>query len=124
MSSGAILIVNDNTDIAELFAAAVETEGFKTAVADNPSLALGKIKDNPDEYSMVLIDRSSQQDPDFPKQVKTINEQIKVLLASGFAFNDDEISNSGYDRFLQIPITMSELVSTVREVLDSSENSD
>ena len=118
------MIVNDNTDIAELFAAAVETEGFKTAVADNPSLALGKIKDNPDEYSMVLIDRSSQQDPDFPKQVKTINDQIKVLLASGFAFNDDEISNSGYDRFLQIPITMSELVSTVREVLDSSENSD
>jgi hypothetical protein len=106
-------------DIAELFAAALQTGGLKTVVTDEASVAVGKIKDNPDEYSLVLIDRSSQQDSDFPKQVKRINDQIKVLLASGFAFNDVEISNSRYDRILQLPITMSKLVSTVKELLSS-----
>jgi DNA-binding NtrC family response regulator len=122
LSNGAILIVNDDADIAELFAAALQTGGFKTAVMDDASLAVGKIKDNPDEYSLVLVDLSSQQYSDFPKQVKRINDQIKVLLVSGFAFNDVEISKSPYDRILQLPITMSNLVSTVREVLGSNEN--
>ena len=113
------MIVNDNADIAELFAAALQTGGLKTAVTDDASVAVGKIRDNPDEYSLVLIDGSSQQGSDFPKQVKNINDQIKVLLASGFAFNDVEISNCRYDRILQLPITMSKLVSTVKEVLSS-----
>ena len=95
----------------------METGGFKTTVTDNPSLALGKINDSPDAYSLVLIDQSSQQDSDFPKQVKTINDQIKILLASGFAFIDVEISKSGYDKIIQLPVTMSELVAIVREVL-------
>jgi DNA-binding NtrC family response regulator len=113
------LIVNDNPDIAELFSDALQTGGLKTAVTDEASVAVGKLKDNPNEYSLVLIDRSSQQDSDFPEQVKRINDQIKVLLASGFAFNDVEISNSRYDRILQLPITMSKLISTVKEVLSS-----
>ena len=111
------MIVNDDNDIAQLFAAALETGGFKTAVTDNSSLALGKINDNPDEYSLVLIDRSNQHDSDFPNQVRTINDQIKVLLASGFAIIDVETSKSGYDKIIQLPVTMSELVTIVREVL-------
>jgi DNA-binding NtrC family response regulator len=119
LSSGTILIVNDNVDIAELFAAALQTGGLKTVVTDEASVAVRKIKDNPDEYSLVLTDRSSQQDSDFPKQVKSINDQIKVLLAFGFALNDVEISHSRYDRILQLPITMSKLVLTVKELLNS-----
>ena len=119
LSNGVILIVNDDADIANLFAAALQTGGFKTAVTDDASLAARKIEDNPDEYSLVLIDRSSQQNSDFPKHVKRINDQIKILLATGFAFTDAEISNSPYDRILQLPVTMSNLVSTIRELLGS-----
>jgi DNA-binding NtrC family response regulator len=108
------LIVNDDTDLAELFAAALNTGGFKTTVTDNASLAMAQIINNPNEYSLVLIDRSSQQDSDFPKQIKRINDQIKVLLVSGFSFTDAE------KEILQLPITMSNLVSTVREVLGSN----
>ena len=53
----------------------------------------------------------------FPKQVRTINDQIKVVLASGFAIIDVETSKSGYDKIIQLPVTMSELVTIVREVL-------
>ena len=111
------MIVNDEKDIAELFAAGLQTNGFKTATFNDPILAVENIRSNPDQFSLVLVDRSSQQDTDFPNQIKRINNQMKVVLASAFAFNDVEMSNSGYDKVLQLPVTMSELVSTVKEVL-------
>jgi hypothetical protein len=42
---------------------------------------------------------------------------MKVVLASAFAFGDVELSYSGYDKVLQLQITISKLVSTVIEVL-------
>ncbi len=117
LSNGAILIVNDDPDIAELFAAGLENGGFKTIICNDALLAVEKIRSSPDQFSLVLVDRTSQQDTDFPKQVKKINNKMKVVLASAFSFSDVEISHSGYDKVLQLPITISKLVSTVREVL-------
>ncbi len=120
MSNKALLIVNDDDDIAKLFAAGLEHEGFKTVTLDNASSAFEKIKTNPDEFSLVLVDHTSQQNGDFAKSVKGVNAQIKVILTSGFAFNDYDTSESGYDKFLRLPITLCKLVSTVREVLPIS----
>ena len=44
---------------------------------------------------------------------------MKVILASAFAFNETEIAKSDYDMILQLPVTMSKLVTTVRGVLYS-----
>ena len=117
LSNGAILIVNHDPDIAELFAAGLENGGFKTIICNDALSAVEKIRSSPDKFSLVLVDRTSQQDTDFPKQVKKINNKMKVVLSSAFSFRDVEISNSGYDRILQLPITMSKLASIVREVL-------
>jgi len=117
LANGAILIVNDDPDIAELFAAGLENGGLKTIICNDALLAVEKIRSSPDQFSLVLVDRTSQQDTDFPKQVKKINNKMKVVLASAFSFSDVEISHSGYDKVLQLPITISKLVSTVREVL-------
>jgi DNA-binding NtrC family response regulator len=117
LSDGAILIVNDDQDIAELFAAGLEHSGFQTTICDDALSAVEKIRSSPDQFTLVLVDRTSQQETDFPKQVKSINNKMKVVLASAFTFSDVEISNCGYDQVLQLPITISKLVSTVREVL-------
>ena len=117
MSDGAILIVNDDPDIAKLFAAGLEHAGFKTRICNDALSAVDIIRTNPDQFSLVLCDRTSQQDTDFPNQIKRINNQLKVVLVSAFAFNDAEISDSGYNKVLQLPVTMSKLVSTVKEVL-------
>ena len=117
MSDGAILIVNDDPDIAELFAAGLEHGGFQTTICNDALSAVEKIRSSPDQFTLVLVDRTSQRDTDFPKQVKSINNKMKVVLASAFAFSDVEISSSGYDQVLQLPIPISKLVSTVREVL-------
>ncbi len=87
LSNGAILIVNDDPDIAELFAAGLENGGFKTIICNDALSAVEKIRSSPDQFSLVLVDRTSQQDTDFPKQVKKINNKMKVVLASTYELN-------------------------------------
>ena len=93
----------------------------------DPSLALKKIKADPEEFSLVIINYSSQlknQQKGFGKfatEVKAINKNIKVMLTSGFNFNTVDIMNEGYDKFLQLPVKLSVLVSTVKEMLNLSD---
>ena len=67
MSDGAILIVNDYPDIAELFAARLEHGGFQTTIYNDALSAVEKIRSSPDQFTLVLVDRTGQQDTDFPK---------------------------------------------------------
>jgi DNA-binding NtrC family response regulator len=92
LSDGAILIVNDDPDIAELFSAGLEHSGFQTTICNDTLSAVEKIRSSSDQFTLVLVDRTSQQDTDFPKQVKSINNKMKVVLASAFTFSD-----VGYD---------------------------
>ena len=47
------MIVNDDNDIAKLFAAALQSDGFKEDVRSNSALTLEKIRSNPDGFSLI-----------------------------------------------------------------------
>ena len=51
-------------------------------------------------------------------KIKEINKEIRVILISGFDYKGMNLSHSHYDKFVQIPVTSSELLSTVNQVLD------
>ena len=86
-------------------------------------MALRKIKTDPNQFSLVIINYSSQLRNQqkglgrFAKEVKAINKNIKVMLTSGFNFNSIDVSKEGYDKFLQLPVKLGVLVSTVKEIL-------
>ena len=90
-------------------------------------MALKKIKADPHEFSLVIINYSSQLKNQlkgsgkFAKEVKAINKNITVILTSGFNFNTVDISKEGYDKFLQLPVKLSKLVSLVKEILNPEE---
>jgi DNA-binding NtrC family response regulator len=117
------MIINDNTDLLNLFKTALENEKFETYAFTNPTLALEKIRSNPDLCSVVLIDYSSQikkSQRRFAHEAKAINTQIKVILTSGYNLSEVDLSKNGYDRFLILPVKMAVLVSTVKEMLNIS----
>jgi DNA-binding NtrC family response regulator len=115
LSNEIILIVNDD-DISSLFADALQIEGFKTIKSNNASLALEKMKLRPNEFAAVLVDKTSETG-DLATNVKSINTGTKVILTSGYSYLDFDISHSNYDRFIQLPVRIDKLTSTVREVL-------
>ena len=125
--SKSVMIINDNADLLNLFKDALEQQKIDTYTFIDPSLALKKIKADPHEFSLVIINYSSQLKNQlkgsgkFAKEVKAINKNITVILTSGFNFNTVDISKEGYDKFLQLPVKLSKLVSLVKEILNPEE---
>jgi DNA-binding NtrC family response regulator len=78
------MIVNDNTDLVELFKIALEHQGFETFTSTDPTLALKKIKTDPNQFYLIIINYASQLKQfrgKLAKEVKAINENIKVVLS-------------------------------------------
>ena len=78
-----VIIVNDNTDLANLFKDALELQKIETYAFTDASLALKKIKSNPDQFSLVLINYASQLNAPkgkFAKEVKALSKNIKIIL--------------------------------------------
>ncbi|HEX9319760.1 MAG TPA: hypothetical protein VF884_12575 [Nitrososphaeraceae archaeon] len=118
---GCVMIVNDNTDLLNLFKTALEGEKIKIYAFTDPTLALKKIRSNPNLISLVLIDYSSQirkSQRKFAHEAKAINRQIKVVLTSGYNLSPEDVLKDGYDKFLQLPVRLADLVFTIRELLD------
>jgi two-component SAPR family response regulator len=89
-------------------------------IFSKPSVGLNELKLSSQKYSLVLIDFTSQvknSTRNFPKQIKDINDKIKIILISGFHFNESYISRQGYDQYLKLPVTMSKLVNLIKETL-------
>lgn len=118
-----VILINDNTDLLNLFISALEHEKINTYAFTDPTLALEKIRTSPDLCSVALIDYSSQikKSRRFAHEVKAINNQIKIVLTSGYNLYQEDISNDGYDRLLQLPVKIADLVATVKEVLNGVE---
>lgn len=117
-----VIIVNDNADLVNLFKDALELQKIETYAFTDPALALKKIKSNPDQFSVVLINYASQlkvPKEKFVKEVKALSKNIKIIITSGLNLSAIDISKDGYDKFLLLPVKISTLVSTVKDMLDS-----
>jgi two-component system, cell cycle response regulator CpdR len=116
-----VVIVNENIDLANLFRDVLEQQSFDTHAFTDPSLALEKIRADADQVSLVLTDYPTPKGTEIniAKEVKSANQNIKVMLTSGYDLNRVDIANEGYDKFIQIPVKLSTLISTVKEMLDS-----
>ena len=117
-----VIIVNDNPDLANLFKDALELQKIEIYAFTDAALALKKIKSNPDQFSLVLINYASQLNAPkgkFAKEVKALSKNIKIIITSGLDLSAFDISKDGYDKFLLLPVKISTLVSTVKDMLDS-----
>jgi len=117
-----VIIVNDNADLANLFKDALELQKIETYAFTDATLALKKIKSKPEQFSLVLINYASQLNAPkgkFAKEVKALSKNIKIIITSGLDLSAFDISKDGYDKFLLLPVKISTLVSTVKDMLDS-----
>ena len=119
MPSDLIMVVEDDTDLRELYADSLKIEGFKVQAYSSTKEALDDVSGDPRKYRLVISDVMMKQmnGAILANKIKEINRDIRVILISGFAYKGMDLSHSHYDKFVQIPVTMSELLSTVNEVL-------
>jgi DNA-binding NtrC family response regulator len=122
MRSDLIMVVEDDNDLRELYVTALEMKGFNVQSYSSTRKALDEIIDDPRKYRLVISDvmMEHMNGSILANKIKEINIDIKVILVSGFDYKAMDLSHSHYDKFVQIPVTLLELLSAVREVLDMS----
>ncbi len=117
ISSGTVLVVDDERDVRNMESSMLEILGFQVIQAEDGMDALESIASNPYEFELVLLDMTMPRMNGMQtmKHIKARHPEIKVILSSGYGEpeNLDLTSPTGFVGFLRKPYNFSELTAAV-----------
>jgi DNA-binding NtrC family response regulator len=117
-----IMVLDDDFDIVTIVKAALERNGYNNVSAfTGTSLAIREIRENCDNYSLVISDirMPGMNGFAFANYINELKPEIKVILMTSFEINDNLLSmNSEYDasniiQIVQKPISPKKLAKIV-----------
>ena len=118
---GRILIVDDEPEIVQLFALALEDDGFIVDTYNDPLIALSKFKI--DLYDLLLVDiRLPNMDGfELYGKIRNMDKRIKVCFISAYQMNylalRDQYSGLETDCFIPKPVKIEDLIKRVNAEL-------
>ena len=116
-----ILVVEDEEVVRTLLARTLERLGYVVETAEEPAVALPKLRERGDEFALVISDMvmPNTTGAEFARQVAEWKPELPFIFMSGYT--EDVVAQSGAaGSFLQKPFTSEVLASTVREALERS----
>ena len=120
--SGTILMVDDEDMVIEVGSKLLQRLGYNVLTARNGLQAVDIYQANQGEIDCVILDMimPDQNGGETYDQLKQIDNDIIVLLSSGYSLNDQatEILDRGCNGFIQKPFNLKELSWKIREVLE------
>ena len=129
MPTGAekILLVDDEEMLLELASEMLRDAGYDVTCQSNSLQALEVIKQTPQTFDLIVTDQSMPEltGRELTKKVREINADIPIILCSGHSnsLSEEEAEQLDIQKFCHKPLEMSELLQSVRQVLDKSKNS-
>ncbi len=126
------MLVDDNSDIVDLYCEYLQSAGYKIASFDNPINALNYLNKNDDENtlancSLIITDYKMPQMSglDFINKIreKDTDCKIKMILISAFMKSDlnvdDIVNNLKIDKVIEKPIRLENLKEEVKTLLSN-----
>ncbi len=121
-----LLIVDDDSDIAQVLKLGLQQNGFLVDSFTNPEEALQSFKSNAESYRLLLSDvrMPGLSGIQLARKVKEINPNVKVILMTAFEIRDNEFSkvfpSTQVDGFVQKPIGIREMTNKILSVIGES----
>jgi DNA-binding NtrC family response regulator len=121
-----IMIVDDEPDILDLLQGYLESKGWKIKAYIGPGIALSSIMMNPKMYSIILTDirMPDMSGIEFVKEVKNMDNNIKVIFMTAFETEIDELRELSDVQPLRKPIGLETLVSLIKRLKDTEKKDD
>ena len=118
-----IAIVDDESDLAELFSQGLQSAGLKAIPFDDPIAALEHIAANPHEFSRVITDwkMPKMNGIELTKKLSDIDGKIRVMLMSAYELDDEQLREVGKEEYLRKPMHIAKLIETVKTELERIE---
>jgi PAS domain S-box-containing protein len=117
-----ILIVEDDRDVRTMIALILKNEGYATIEAADGNDAIRLYDEHRGKVDLVILDvvMPGKNGKEVLDEITRINPSVKAVFVSGYTGDiviDKGIESESVD-FLQKPLSVSKLLSKVREVLD------
>jgi CheY-like chemotaxis protein len=100
----------------------LENLGYKITARTSSIEALELFRNNPDAFDLIITDMTmpNMTGKDLAKELMTIRLDIPIIICTGFSekINERSAEEMGINAFVMKPIVMSQIASTIREVLD------
>ena len=118
MFTKSIAIIDDDPDLLNLFSEALEMSGYNVSSFSDPSLAYQQIKENSNEYSLLIInDKMPKINALFlSTKLLEVNPKLNVILLSNFK---DFKYNYKFN-ILKKRVSISKLINAVNESISNS----
>lgn len=117
-----VMVVDDEGELANLFMKLLKGSGFNSVSFTDPLLALKHFSQNPQKYSLVLLDlrMPGLNEIELAKRIKGYDSNVKILLITGFFdeeyIKSDELRESVISDVMQKPIKLRELKTHLNEL--------
>ena len=121
-----LLIVDDDTDIAQVLKEGLLKNRFLVSAFTNPEEALQNFQSNSEDYCLMLSDirMPGMSGIKLARKVKEINPKVKVILMTSFEIKDNEFSkvfpSTQVDGFAQKPISIKDLTNKILDIIGES----
>jgi CheY-like chemotaxis protein len=118
--AGTVLLADDDPDARRGMGKLLQSLGFEVLEADNGTLALARLRNEPDRFRAAVLDVVMEGTPvgEVVAGVRELRPGFPVLLVSGFdtrRFVDSVLALGGV-RFLRKPMERDELVAAFRDL--------
>jgi CheY-like chemotaxis protein len=118
-----LLVVDDDPDIVLVLKQGLIKNRFLVTAFINPEEALQHFKSTSNDYCLMLSDirMPGMSGIQLAREVKKINQDIKIVLMTAFEIKDREFStvfpSSRVDGFVQKPISIKDLVNKILSIV-------
>jgi len=117
-----ILFVDDEAVLVNLGKQMLESLGYSVFGETDPRMALERFKSNPNQFDMVITDLTmpGMTGDALAKKIVCIRPDLPVILVTGFSEREtqEHAGNMGIREIVMKPLTILDLASVVRRVLD------
>lgn len=114
-----VAVIDDEVDLANLFADVLNSEGFKAMAFSDPLAAIRHLNSHHHEFSMVLTDwrMPSVNGLELAKLVQQMDKEIKIVIMSAFELDKNQLKEIKKEDYLQKPMHVSQLIESVKKLL-------
>lgn len=118
-----VLVIDDEQMVADYLRGSLERLGYRVAVCSDGVSALAVFERDPGAFDLVITDQTMPGKTGFEvaRTMLALRPDLPVILCSGFssALSPERVAAAGIRKFMMKPVSLYDLIPTVRFLLDS-----
>jgi CheY-like chemotaxis protein len=119
-----VLIVEDDSDVGNVFRIALEHAGFKVTIADTGERALGSLTHTLPDVIVLDLMLPDMNGLDLVRVVRKMGHAVPMIVCSGATggFQMTKAKEAGADTFLSKPVSVEELIRAIGSVINPTQD--